>query len=386
VRVAVYTDYAYHRTEDGVHAERAFALFVARLADHLERVVVVGRLDPSGSKARYPLGDRVGFVPLPFYVSLTHVPAALRASWGSLRTFWRVLGDVDGAWLLGPHPLAIAFALLARARRRRVVLGVRQDQPAYVRSRHPGRLDLRAAAWLLERSFRALARRLPVVVVGPEVARAYRHARSRLEIVVSLVDEDEILPVDEALARSYDGDLTVLSVGRLDAEKNPLLLADVLALLNAGERRWRLIVCGEGAMEGEVAARIAELGLADRVELRGYVPLQDGLMDTYRRSHALLHVSWTEGLPQVILEAFAAGLPVVASDVGGIAGAVGPAAIMVPPGEARAAAAALRGLAADPELRRSLIEAGREFVRAHTFAAEVRGVARFLQVSRDDLR
>jgi hypothetical protein len=76
----------------------------------------------------------------------------------------------------------------------------------------------------------------------------------------------------------------------------------------------------------------------------------------------------------------------VASDVGGIAGAVGPTAIMVPPGEARAAAAPLRGLVADPELRRALIEAGHEFVRAHTFAAEVRGVATFLEVSRGDLR
>jgi len=384
VRVAVYTDYAYHRAEDGVFAERAFALFVARLAEHLEGVVVVGRLDPSGSRARYPLGERVDFVPLPFYASLAHLPAALRASWGSLRAFWGVLGEVDAAWLLGPHPLAIAFAALTRLRGRRVVLGVRQDQPAYVRSRHPRRPDLRAAAWLLERSFRALARIWPVVVVGPGVARVYRHGRHCLEVVVSLVDEGEIVSLEEAGARSYAGDLTVLSVGRLDAEKNPLLLADVLALLNAGEPRWRLVVCGEGAMEDELTARIAELGLADRAELRGYVPLHGGLMEVYRRSHALLHVSWTEGLPQVIPEAFAAGLPVVATDVGGITAAVGPAATVVPPGEARAAAAALRALAADPELRRGLIEGGHEFARAHTLSREVRRVAAFLQ--RPDLR
>ena len=52
---------------------------------------------------------------------------------------------------------------------------------------------------------------------------------------------------------------------------------------------------------------------------------------------------------------------------------------MVPPGEARSAAAALRTLAADPELRRRLVEAGHEFARAHTFSAEVRKVATFLQ-------
>ena len=205
MRLAVYTDYAYHRQDGAVYAERAFALFVARLAQHLDNVVVVGRLDPSDSRARYPLGDRVEFVPLPFYASLANLNAAARATWGSVRTFWRVLDDVDVAWLLGPHPLAIAFGCLACLRRRRVVLGVRQDLPAYVRSRHPRRPHVRGAAWLLERAFRLLALRAPVVVVGPEVARAYRHARSRLEIVVSLMDEADIVAPAEALAKPYSG-------------------------------------------------------------------------------------------------------------------------------------------------------------------------------------
>ena len=157
------------------------------------------------------------------------------------------------------------------------------------------------------------------------------------------------------------------------------MLADVLGLLDAGERRWRLLVCGEGAMEGELVARIAELGLADRFELRGYVPLRAGLMDAYRQSHALLHVSWTEGLPQVILEAFAAGLPVVATDVGGIAAAAGDAVRVVPPGQAPLAAVALHELAADPERRRVLIEAGNDYARAHTFAKEILRVATFLR-------
>ena len=53
--------------------------------------------------------------------------------------------------------------------------------------------------------------------------------------------------------------------------------------------------------------------MAERVDLRGYLPLDGGLLDLYRGADALLHVSWTEGVPQVLLEAFAAGLPVVAT-------------------------------------------------------------------------
>ena len=77
----------------------------------------------------------------------------------------------------------------------------------------------------------------------------------------------------------------------------------------------------------------------------------DGLLDLYRSSHAFLHVSWTEGLPQTLFEAFAAGLPVVATAVGGVPAAVGDAALLVEPGDADPPAAELLRLAGDEALR-----------------------------------
>ena len=102
------------------------------------------------------------------------------------------------------------------------------------------------------------------------------------------------------------------------------------------------------------------------------------LAELYRSSHALLHVSWTEGLPQVLFEAFAAGLPVVATEVGGVPAAVGDAALLVPPGDAEAPARALDRIATDPALRERLTEAGLARVREHTLEAEARRVAEFL--------
>ena len=86
-------------------------------------------------------------------------------------------------------------------------------------------------------------------------------------------------------------------------------------------------------MRGELEDRLTELGLTDAVELRGHVPLREGLLDLYRASHAFLHVSWTEGFPMVLIEAFASGVPVVATAVGGIALEVGGAAILIEPGD-----------------------------------------------------
>jgi glycosyltransferase involved in cell wall biosynthesis len=380
VRLAVYTDYAYHRVGHELFAERAFALFVARLAGAFDRLVLVGREAPAPVRARYAVGAEVELVPLPYYQKLSEPWAVLRSSIQSMARFWRALRGVDGVWLLGPHPLAIAFAVLAALRRKRVVLGVRQDTRAYVRSRHPGRPLLRLAATVLDAIWRGLARVFPVVVVGPEIASHYAGARSLLEITVSLVDERDLVPVEAALKRSYRGELRVISVGRLEAEKNPLLLADVLArLVGQDGDRWRLTVCGEGAMHAMLEDRLRALGIAERAELLGYVPFGPRLLALYRDSHALLHVSWTEGLPQVLVEGFAAGLPVVATDVGGVASAVGEAVRLVPAGDAGAAAAELQAIAADRGLREGLVRAGHDYAAARTVTTEAERVAGFLR-------
>jgi glycosyltransferase involved in cell wall biosynthesis len=318
-------------------------------------------------------------VPLPYYDSLAHPAAVIRAAAASLRRFWRALGEVDVVWLLGPHPLAVAFALLAALRRRRVVLGVRQDLPSYVRNRRPGRRLMVAAALALETAFRLLSRRFGVIVVGPALARRYRRARSLLEIMVSLVDSEDVVSPELAAARPYDGELRLISVGRLDPEKNPLLIADVFGRLVDGGFPWRLLVCGDGSLRSALEERLGELGVADRAELAGHVPYGPRLVGLYQGSHALLHTSWTEGLPQVLIEAFAAGVPVVATDVGGIRDAVGEGARLVPPGDARAAATELEAVVTDPDLRRRLIEAGHEYALRNTATVEVRRVAEFLR-------
>ena len=381
MRLAVYSDYSYSLAGDELRAEVAFALFVEKVGRRLERLTLVGRLTHDATRTPYRCGHGADLRPLPYYESLANPLSVIRAARASLAAFWRLLDEVDAVWLMGPHPLATAFALLARVRRRGVVLGVRQHMPSYVATRRPGRPALRLAAWVLEGAFRALAWRCPVIAVGPELAADYQRSPRLLEIVVSLVEEEEIVSIAEATGKRYDGELVAVSVGRLDPEKNPLLLADILAELNTGQRPWRLVVCGDGSMAADLERRIAELGVADRAELRGNVPNGPELHEVYRSGHALLHVSWTEGLPQVLVEAFAAGLPVVATDVGGVGPAVGEAVRLVPPGDARAAVTALDELSADPELRLRLVSAGHAFAAAHTASLEADRVAEFLQAA-----
>lgn len=384
MRLAVYLDYRFWRCEGRIWTERAFIVFLGGLAEQMGGLVMAGRLDPSESRSalsHYPLPDGIRFAPLPWYSELADPRAVARALGGSARRFWRILDEVDAVWLFGPHPMCLVFAAVALIRRRRVFLGIRQDLPVLLRAKHPHRRMIHLVADGLERSYRVLSRFLPTVVVGPDLAENYRHARRLLPISVSLIREADI-PEDPPTPDWPSGTPPVaLSVGRLEAEKNPLLLADVLERTRHGRTPWRLRVCGEGPLEEGLRERLALLGVDDSAELLGYVPVQGGLFDLYRTSDALLHVSWTEGVPQILFEAFAAGLPVVATDVGGVAQAAGDAALLVPAGDPDAAAAALEHVASDAGLRTRLIAAGFHRVRDSTLEAECRRLAAFLRAN-----
>jgi glycosyltransferase involved in cell wall biosynthesis len=378
MRLAVYTDYTYKQDSEGVSGERAFVRFMTGLRPLVERLVLVGRLEPEPGRSHYPLGPAVEFVGLPYYTSLTRPTEVIGSLRVSAARFWRLLDDIDTVWLLGPYVHTIVFVLLALARRRRVVLGVRQDFPRYVRSRHPNRRLLHLAADALEAVFRGLARRLPVVVVGPDLAERYARSGQLLELMISLVREADVVTTAEAAAMTDGPVRRLLSVGRLDREKNPGLLLDVLAVLRSSDHSWRLLIVGDGPLRASLETRIAELDLGGAVEMRGYVPIDGELPDLYRSSDAFLHVSWTEGVPQVLFEAFAAGLPVVATEVGGVARAAGDAALLIPPGDAASAASAVSLLARDPALRRRLVAEGLARVGEHTMEAETRRLVDFL--------
>lgn len=375
MRAAVYIDQAFWRADGDVYAARSFVLFLGKLAEHFDELTVTARLSPKPSSSHYRLPPPARFAPLPHYGSAAHPLSVARAARESAARFDELLGQVDVVWLLGPHPFALLFARMAARRGKRVVLGVRQDLPRYVGNRHPRRPELRLVAATLDRAFRRLARRHPTIVVGPDLAQRYDEAPELLQIYVSLVSAADVVPVAEG-ARSYDGPVQVLSVGRIDAEKNPLMLADVLERLDP---RFKLVICGDGPLEDELARRLGERGLSARAELRGHVPMGEELLRLYRESHVFLHVSWTEGVPQVLLESFATALPVVATAVGGVREAVGEAALLIPPGDPEAAAEAVSRVAESGELRHRLQLSGHEIVRDHTIDAEASQVAAFLR-------
>jgi glycosyltransferase involved in cell wall biosynthesis len=136
---------------------------------------------------------------------------------------------------------------------------------------------------------------------------------------------------------------TFTCVGRLSAQKGQLLLIDAFADLVASGADARLVLAGDGELRGAVEARIAARGVGDRVTITGWI---DGaqVRELLQASRALVLPSFAEGLPVVILEAFALGRPVVTTFVAGIPELVeaGRSGWLVPAGAQAPLVAALR--------------------------------------------
>ncbi|QDU67430.1 glycosyltransferase [Engelhardtia mirabilis] len=140
----------------------------------------------------------------------------------------------------------------------------------------------------------------------------------RGRLVPNGVDAERFRPGDrgEACARIglAPGGPLVLVVGHLIPRKDPLLALEVFR--RGAPEAARLVFVGRGPLEGELRAAIDRAGLSERVQLVGEAE-PDTLADYYRAADVLLLTSHREGRPNVVLEALASGLPVVASAVGG---------------------------------------------------------------------
>ena len=198
----------------------------------------------------------------------------------------------------------------------------------------------------------------------------------------SLVRKADV--VTDPVKRDWEGEITLLTVGRVDREKNPLLLVECMAAMEQAEPgRYRLQWVGDGPLVEAVRERATALGVEGRIDQLGHVPFGPGLLELYRRAHVFVHVSLTEGTPQVLVEALASGTPVIATDVGGVRRALdgGRAGVLVPPGDREALAGAIGRMCADPDLRERLVDIGLELARARTLEAEASRMAAFLAKS-----
>lgn len=198
-------------------------------------------------------------------------------------------------------------------------------------------------------------------LVAEHASRTFRIPASRLTTIRNGVDPAAIRPTPRP--RDVEA-LVVGCTARLHAENDHATLLEGFARAAAGYPGARLLLVGRGREEANLRRFGERLGIAPRVTFAGeQADVRPWLaeMDVYAQA------SLTAGIPNSILEAMAAGLPVVATAVGGTPEVVvdGTTGLLVPPKEPVAFADALRSLLGDAEARAAFGRAGRARVEGH---------------------
>jgi glycosyltransferase involved in cell wall biosynthesis len=201
-----------------------------------------------------------------------------------------------------------------------------------------------------------------VVVLG-EVWRRFLVERAGLPVSrVSVIRNG--VPVPSLRVTRHDGTVHILFLGRLGARKG---VPELLAALGSRPMEtlpWRATLAGDGEVQ-HFAAMAARAGLRERIAFPGWVDSAQAAR-LMASADVLVLPSHHEALPMAVVEALAAGVPVLTTPVGVIGELLtdGQTALLVPPGDVPALTAALLRLVSDPALRTRIGEAGHAVFRA----------------------
>jgi glycosyltransferase involved in cell wall biosynthesis len=175
------------------------------------------------------------------------------------------------------------------------------------------------------------------------------------------------------------GDFVVLLVARLDYLKDHATALRTLRRAVAHQPKVRLVLAGEGPERGAIEQTVQQLDLAANVRFLG---LRKDVARLLKATDMFLLTSISEGIPLTVIEAMAAGLPVLATRVGGLAELVedGQSGFLAPPRDDATLADRLLRLAGDANLRHAFGRRGQE--RAQTLFTENLMHARYLELYR----
>jgi phosphatidyl-myo-inositol dimannoside synthase len=387
IRLAIVDDNPFVRTADGtVHPVAAlfhrFAEAVVATGPFAPATYLVPVRDLAPGTPTPRLGavdaSRLTVVPTaPFDGIAGYIRSAPRLVRNNLPVIRAAVGRADLVWIKAPASNAPLAALACRQSgvpRFTWVAGSARD---VVSAQHRGGaagLAATAGAIVYDATTRALE------ATGPSI-----RLDDRLFTSVVTAAEVEATRARPAPNASGDG-LRVAWAGRMTADKGVDDLLDATAALVAAGRDVRLDLLGDGPARPALEAHAAGLALDGRVRWQGYVGDRAAYLDGLRDADLFVLPSRAEGVPKVVVEAMAAGVPVVATDVGAVASLVGSGrGRLVPPARPEALGAAIAALADDHEARAALRAEGLAFAADHTVEAQAARLVAWMRTTFPEL-
>ncbi len=371
-------------------SEGSFARYVDSLAPYFDEVVlsvpVFDRPQTSGSRVR---STNVRLAPLPyfpgprqFYPMLPRLHRRL-AEWTA---------QCDVIHLRVPSPAAVFAFRLARRRQKPIFLLVVGDYEALLPHLPYRGIKKLLFGWYVafeEWALRRMTRGALTFANGAALREKHESQGATVfeTKTTTLSASDVVVRADTELSKP----LRLLTVSRIDPRKGLRILPAAIAeLVSAGHDVTLDLVGPTIGLIGEeekaaIAAEAMRLGVADRITLTGPIEL-DRLIAVYRNYDVfVLPTRPGEGVPRVLMEAMANGLPVITTRVSGIGSLVthGENGIVIDGATPGAVARAVRLLVDQPAVRRAVIEGGYKTARAHTLE---RQAAQMMRIVSEQLR
>lgn len=234
------------------------------------------------------------------------------------------------------------------------------------------RVDNPEARWLVKLKYPLYDRIITISEAIREVLLQEGVPASKIDCVRSAYSSPDVTPCarDEFLSRFQipDGHFVMGVIAQLIPRKGHRYLLDVLPEILRNHPQTTCLFFGKGALHDEIRQQIRLAGLDDHVRLVGFV---DDLESILSHLDLVVHPALMEGLGVALLQASAAGVPIVASGAGGIPEIVHHEqnGLLVPPADSQALGRAILLLLGDPEKREKMGQAGQQLI-ATSFSVE----------------
>jgi glycosyltransferase involved in cell wall biosynthesis len=401
----IFDDQIYYKQDNSHGSDEAHILFMIGLSEHFREATFCARVSPHSRRASYPIPRSVTICGIPFYNDVKDLLIRRFYLWPSISVILlREIMNCDVVLASWPNPLSLLLLLLDKLLpgKRIFALLVRQNMTKLVQLRYKGVSRLAAALFtkFLEWQVRIWGKDHLFLTLSTEtqmeLQKNFWHVH-RVTLPVLSYKMLENVPARNRPMFDTRMKTRLLYVGRLAPEKGVSILIKAVASLKCQQgKEIELCLVGDGEERPALVQLVKELGLTEVVVFEGYVSFGEWLFAHYRNADIFILPSLSEGTPNVLIEAMAFGLPIVASRVGGCEELIRDrvTGILTEPGSIQSLQSAVQellddpalcarlGLAAQSSAREFMMEKQQELILNHiVFRLNAQGVGRHAAVS-----
>jgi len=331
--------------------------------------------------------EKVNFCPLPYWDGMvSYIKNLPKNFWQLVKTIRRETKKHDVIFIRLPSLAGMLFFVFAKLYSKPIALYVGGNirtaaNRLYVGSRI-SKMTMNTFACIIEFITRIMVNHSITFVTGKELYQSYNRPYNKIfQTMTSLINKDYINERDDTCQGSI---INIVCVAQILPSKGIDYLIDAIHLLRKDNYNVLLDIVGfgNGTYYESLVDKVKKLELESYVKFKGYVTFGSDLFEIYRKADISVLATLSEGLPRVIIESWASGIPFIATNVGGIPGLIvdGENGLLINPGSSVEICKAIKRTISNSDLRKKIIRNGLDFAKQHTSDKQAETIIHLLRM------